>query len=85
MGGDQDGRTLSPGRSAPGMCNPGVACDERSELARSTGRYFHHQRLRAPNPTANDLSIQEELLAECGQISGIAFVDQPAALARSWY
>jgi hypothetical protein len=30
-----------------------------------------------PNPIANNLSIQEELLAECERISGIAFADQP--------
>ena len=29
------------------------------------------ERPRAPNPIAADLGIQEELLAECGRISGI--------------
>ncbi len=41
------------------------------ELARSTGGYFYHQRSRAPNRIANDVGIQEELLAECGRISSI--------------
>lgn len=41
-------------------------------LARSTGGYFYHQRPRAPNPIASDVGTQEELLAECGRISGIA-------------
>jgi NAD(P)-dependent dehydrogenase (short-subunit alcohol dehydrogenase family) len=41
-------------------------------LARSTGGYFYHQRPRAPNPIASDAGTQEELLAECGRISGIA-------------
>jgi NAD(P)-dependent dehydrogenase (short-subunit alcohol dehydrogenase family) len=41
------------------------------ELAQSTGGYFYHQRPRAPNPMAADLRIQEELLAECGRISGM--------------
>jgi len=41
------------------------------ELAQSSGGYFYHQRPRAPNPIATDISIQEELLAECGRISGI--------------
>jgi hypothetical protein len=41
-------------------------------LARSTGGYFYHQRLRAPNRIANDARTQEELLAECRRISGVA-------------
>jgi NAD(P)-dependent dehydrogenase (short-subunit alcohol dehydrogenase family) len=41
-------------------------------LARSTGGYFYHQRLRAPNRIANDARTQEELLAECHRISGVA-------------
>jgi NAD(P)-dependent dehydrogenase (short-subunit alcohol dehydrogenase family) len=41
-------------------------------LARSTGGYFYHQRPRAPNPIASDAGTQEELLAECSCISGIA-------------
>jgi len=36
-----------------------------------------HQRLRAPNPVANDIEVQEEFLAECGRISGVPLVDQP--------
>jgi hypothetical protein len=44
-------------------------------LARSTGQYFYHQRLREPNPVARDVKIQDELLAECARISGIAFPD----------
>jgi NAD(P)-dependent dehydrogenase (short-subunit alcohol dehydrogenase family) len=42
------------------------------ELARSTGQYFNHQRLRPPNPIAKDVGVQEELLAECGRISAIS-------------
>ena len=45
------------------------------ELARSTGGYFYHQRSRAPNRIADDVGIQEELLAECGRISGIPLTD----------
>jgi hypothetical protein len=41
------------------------------KLARATGGYFYHQRLRAPNAIANDARIQEELLAECARISGV--------------
>jgi NAD(P)-dependent dehydrogenase (short-subunit alcohol dehydrogenase family) len=40
-------------------------------LAQSTGAYFYHQRLRPPNPIANDVGTQEELLAECARISGV--------------
>jgi NAD(P)-dependent dehydrogenase (short-subunit alcohol dehydrogenase family) len=41
------------------------------ELARSTGGYFYHQQLRAPNPIAAALRTQDALLAECRRISGI--------------
>ena len=41
------------------------------EMAQSTGEYFYHQRPRAPNPVANDVETQEQLLAECHRISGI--------------
>ena len=44
-------------------------------LAQSTGGYFYHQRPRTPNTIANDVGIQEELLAECGRISGIPLTD----------
>src|SRR5271165_3063289 len=42
-------------------------------LARSSGEYFFHQQLRAPNPIARDVTAQDELIAECAGISGIAF------------
>jgi hypothetical protein len=45
----------------------------RRSLARSTGNYFFHQKLREPNPVARDVELQEELLAECARISGIRF------------
>src|SRR6266850_6643406 len=38
-------------------------------VARSTGEYFYHQKLREPNPIARDVKIQDELLSECGRIS----------------
>jgi NAD(P)-dependent dehydrogenase (short-subunit alcohol dehydrogenase family) len=41
-------------------------------LARSTGNYFYHQKLREPNPIARDVKIQNVLLAECARISGVA-------------
>jgi NAD(P)-dependent dehydrogenase (short-subunit alcohol dehydrogenase family) len=44
-------------------------------LARSTGNYFFHQKLRERNPVARDVELQEELLAECARISRIRFPD----------
>lgn len=75
--------TKMGGPSAPDDLHQGCVTQawlatSEDELARSTGLYFYHQRLRAANPIANNVSIQEELLAECGRISGIAFTDQPA-------
>jgi hypothetical protein len=55
------------------LMDPGFTSDD--ELARSTGGYFYHQRSRAPNRIADDVGIQEELLAECGRISGIPLTD----------
>jgi NAD(P)-dependent dehydrogenase (short-subunit alcohol dehydrogenase family) len=40
-------------------------------LALSSGAYFYHQRLRAPNPIARDAAAQEQLLAACARLSGI--------------
>jgi hypothetical protein len=68
------------GPSAPGDLRQGsltqvwLATSEDT-LASSTGGYFYHQRPRAPNPVANDIGIQEALLAECGRISGISLLD----------
>ena len=42
-------------------------------LARSSGEYFYHQQLRAPNPIARDATVQDELIAECARISGVSF------------
>src|SRR5271155_1498352 len=41
-------------------------------LARSSGEYFYHQQLRAPNPIARDVKLQDALVSECARISGIA-------------
>ena len=41
-------------------------------LARSSGEYFYHQQLRAPNPVARDVKAQDELISECARISGVA-------------
>src|SRR6202034_439256 len=36
-----------------------------------TGRYFYHQRQRETNPAASSLDVQEELLAVCGDLTGV--------------
>ena len=77
---------LEPGSVATKMGGPSAPVDlhlgcatqawlatSEDELARSTGRYFYHQRPRAPNPIGADLRTQEDLLAECGRICGISF------------
>ena len=42
------------------------------KLARVTGEYFYHQKLKAANPITRDISVQDELLAACARISGVA-------------
>lgn len=70
--------TKMGGPSAPGdlqkaHTTQALLATSDDRLARSTGEYFYHQRLREPNPVARDVSIQDQLLAECGRISGIPF------------
>ena len=70
--------TKMGGPSAPGditkahLTQAWLATSDDS-MARSTGRYFYHQKLREPNPVARDVKIQDELLAECARISGVRF------------
>ena len=70
--------TKMGGRSAPGditkahVTQAWLATSD-DPLARSTGNYFFHQKLREPNPVARDVELQEELLAECARISRIRF------------
>jgi NAD(P)-dependent dehydrogenase (short-subunit alcohol dehydrogenase family) len=42
-------------------------------LATSTGEYFYHQKLRAPNPIARDPKVQDALLIACEKLTGIPF------------
>ena len=68
--------TKMGGPSAPDDLHQGCVTQawlatSEDEFARSSGEYFYHQRPRAPNPIAADLRTQEELLTECGRISGI--------------
>jgi NAD(P)-dependent dehydrogenase (short-subunit alcohol dehydrogenase family) len=39
--------------------------------ARASGGYFYHLRRRAPNPQANDPSLQDRLIASCEQFSSV--------------
>jgi NAD(P)-dependent dehydrogenase (short-subunit alcohol dehydrogenase family) len=43
--------------------------------AQATGEYFYHQRLKPPNPITRSVELQDEFLAECARISGVAFPD----------
>jgi transposase len=61
----------SRGADGAEPCCPSPRSDQASS-ATSTGAGFYHQRPRAANPIAADLRIQEELLAECGSISGVS-------------
>ena len=68
--------TKMGGPSAPDDLHQGCVTQawlatSEDELARSTGGYFYHQRLRAPNAIVNDVRTQEDLMAECYRISGI--------------
>jgi NAD(P)-dependent dehydrogenase (short-subunit alcohol dehydrogenase family) len=81
---DVKSNALEPGWVATKMGGPSAPDDlhqgcetqtwlatSEDELPRSSGRYFYHQRPRAPNPIAADFRTQEELLTECARISGI--------------
>jgi NAD(P)-dependent dehydrogenase (short-subunit alcohol dehydrogenase family) len=37
-----------------------------------TGQYFYHQRVRETHPAASDPVLQEELLAKCATLTGVA-------------
>ncbi|MDO7874363.1 SDR family NAD(P)-dependent oxidoreductase [Hymenobacter sp. ASUV-10] len=41
--------------------------------AHLTGQYLHHQRPSAAHPQAADVAVQEQLLAECARLTGVAF------------
>ena len=80
---------LEPGWVATKMGGPG-APDSLAEAPKTqvwlaagtdpaalvTGRYFYHQQPRATHPAAPDVAVQEQLLAACAQLTGVAF---PAA------
>jgi NAD(P)-dependent dehydrogenase (short-subunit alcohol dehydrogenase family) len=41
------------------------------EAACVSGKYFHHMRQQAPDPAANDVSRQDQLIEICRRLSGI--------------
>lgn len=41
--------------------------------AHLTGQYLHHQRPGAAHPQAAEMAVQEQLLAECARLTGVAF------------
>ena len=71
MGSDKNGRPSAPDDLHQGCVTQAWLAASDDESARSTSGCFYHQRPRAPNPIAADLRTQEELLGECGRISGI--------------
>jgi hypothetical protein len=40
--------------------------------ARVTGRYFYHRAERPADSAASDPAVQDELLAACAQLTGVA-------------
>ena len=40
-------------------------------LARSSGEYFYHKALRAPNPIARDQAAQHRLIEACARLTGV--------------
>jgi hypothetical protein len=40
-------------------------------LALSSGEYFYHEALRAPNPIARDKGAQNQLTEACARLSGV--------------
>jgi NAD(P)-dependent dehydrogenase (short-subunit alcohol dehydrogenase family) len=78
---------LEPGWVATRMGGPGATGDlskshitqawlavSNDTLALSSGEYFFHKMLRAPNPAAKDDRVQRRLLDACARLSGVSLV-----------
>jgi NAD(P)-dependent dehydrogenase (short-subunit alcohol dehydrogenase family) len=76
---------LEPGWVPTKMGGPGATDDmQQAHLTQAwlvagsdpkadvTGKYFYHLRQMAPNPQANDRALQDLLLENCAEISGVA-------------
>lgn len=67
--------TRMGGAGAPGdlskshLTQAWLAVSEEA-FARSSGEYFYHKALRAPNPVAKDTVTQEQLLEACARLTG---------------
>jgi NAD(P)-dependent dehydrogenase (short-subunit alcohol dehydrogenase family) len=75
--------TKMGGPSAPGDLEEGVATqvwqavsDERD--AKVSGRYFYHKRTRAAHPAASDITVQNEFLAACEQLTRVRLASMGA-------
>jgi len=79
--------TLGPGWVATRMGGPGAPDDIRQAhltqawlavsddpLALSSGEYFDHKALRAPNPIARDKEAQQRLIEACASLSGVSLL-----------
>lgn len=70
--------TKMGGRGAPDDLQKGyetqtwLAASEDSRV-KVSGRYFHHRAERRCHPQAEDVALQERLLAVCGEMTGVAF------------
>ena len=47
-----------------------LAASDQTEV-KVTGRHFYHLRPLAPNPRANDATLQDRLIAICAELSGV--------------
>jgi NAD(P)-dependent dehydrogenase (short-subunit alcohol dehydrogenase family) len=66
------GGPSAPGDMAKAHLTQAWLAGSDDPLARRSGEYFYHQQLRPPNPVARDAKVQDQLLAECARISGVA-------------
>ena len=68
--------TKMGGRSAPDDLQKGyetqvgLAASDDSR-AKVSGRYFHHKKVTAHNPLADDVKLQEKFLNLCAEITGV--------------
>jgi NAD(P)-dependent dehydrogenase (short-subunit alcohol dehydrogenase family) len=67
------GGPAAPGDMAKAHVTQAWLAVSEDALARSSGEYFYHQALRAPNPLTRDEATQEQLLEACGRLSGVTF------------
>jgi len=63
----------APGDMAKAHVTQAWLAVSEDPLARSSGEYFYHQALRAPNPVTRHEATQEQLLEACARLSGVNF------------